>query len=240
MSETLEEIERIIDARKPTQHVVINANKINLMYQDEKLRQIVNSAPLINADGSSILLAGKILGHKIPERVTGIDLFEKLLDISVVKGYRPFFLGATQEVIETLQTHFQEKYPNMSFAGFRNGYFQTEESSEVVRQIRESKADILFLGFSSPQKEYWANEYLNELDVPFVMGVGGSFDVIAGKTTRAPKWMQKLGMEWFYRFIQEPKRMFKRYFVGNLQFLGHICKAKVQGLQKKRGNKSAN
>ncbi|MBA3927799.1 WecB/TagA/CpsF family glycosyltransferase [Listeria rustica] len=234
LSETLKVIEGIIKKGIPTQHVVINANKINLMHEDAKLRDIVNASPLINADGSSIVLAGKLLGHDIPERVTGIDLFEELLEICNDKGYRPYFLGATQEVIGKIESHYKQKYPNMSFAGFRNGYFQPEESADIADTIRESKADVLFLAFSSPQKEYWASEHLERLDVPFVMGVGGSFDVIAGKTTRAPQWMQKAGLEWFYRFIQEPRRMFRRYFLGNLQFLNHIKNEKVKSWKANR------
>ncbi|MBC2035300.1 WecB/TagA/CpsF family glycosyltransferase [Listeria booriae] len=228
LSQTLNQIEDIIQKGQPTQHVVINANKINLMHQDTKLRDIVNASPLINADGSSIVLAGKLLGQPIPERVTGIDLFEELLDICNEKEYRPYFLGATQEVIEEIETHYRAKYPDMSFGGFRNGYFSPEESARIADEIRESDSDILFLAFSSPQKEYWASEHLERLDVPFVMGVGGTFDVIAGKTNRAPQWMQRAGLEWFYRFVQEPRRMFSRYFFGNLRFLNHVKQEKIK------------
>lgn len=223
-TETMQRIEEIIEKRIPTQHVVINANKINLMYQNKKLKKIVNNASIINADGMSILLAAKVLGYNIPERVTGIDLFEALVSLCEEKGYKPYFLGATQEVIYKIEQIYKKKYPNINFAGFHHGYFKNDAA--IVADIKKSQADILFLGFSSPKKEYWANQHLDELNIPFVMGVGGSFDVIAGKTVRAPIWMQEYGMEWFYRFLQEPKRMFSRYIIGNLVFLLHLMKEK--------------
>lgn len=226
METTVMRVDRIIQARKPVQHVVINANKINLMKKDERLRAIVNSSALINADGASILLAAKILKLQVPERVAGIDLMEEVLKLADKQRYRVFFFGATDEVVHKVVTQSLKKYPNMSLAGYRNGYFEDVTSEKIANEIRESKADIVFVAFSSPRKEFWIHDQLDRMDVPFVMGVGGSFDVIAGKTKRAPLWMQKVGLEWFYRFIQEPVRMFERYIKGNLIFLGHILQAK--------------
>ncbi|MFC7056171.1 WecB/TagA/CpsF family glycosyltransferase [Enterococcus alcedinis] len=113
----------------------------------------------------------------------------------------------------------RKKYPAINIVGVRNGYFDESENQTIVKEIASTKPDILFVAFSSPMKEYWISEHLLDLNVPFVMGVGGSFDVLAGKTKRAPRWMQKFGLEWFYRFIQEPRRMWKRYIVGNLKFV---------------------
>ncbi|MDZ5759573.1 WecB/TagA/CpsF family glycosyltransferase [Carnobacterium maltaromaticum] len=232
MAESLEKIEIIIQNKIPTQHVVINANKINLMAKDPKLAAIVNDSPLINADGSSILLAGKILGKPLVERVTGIDLFMELLILCENKGYRPYFFGATQEVIEEMLEIIQIDYPRIEVAGYRNGYFEENYSLDIAQEIHKTKADILFVAFSSPKKEYWIHQYLSELNIPFVMGVGGSFDVLAGKTKRAPKIWQKFGMEWVYRFMQEPKRMAHRYLIGNSVFLLHVCREKF--ISKKR------
>ncbi|WP_221635130.1 WecB/TagA/CpsF family glycosyltransferase [Listeria booriae] len=226
MQATVARVEQIIEARTPVQHVVINANKINLMQKDEKLRAIVNSSPLINADGASILLAGKMLGKKVPERVAGIDLMDEVLQLANEKAYRVFFFGATEEVVRKVVMASSEKYPNVQIVGHENGYFEASESATIADDIRHSQADIVFVAFSSPKKEFWIHEQLERMNVPFVMGVGGSFDVIAGKTKRAPRWMQNAGLEWFYRFIQEPVRMFERYIGGNLIFLGHILKAK--------------
>lgn len=219
MDETVSEVDEIIKRKVPTQHVVINASKINLMNKDEELTNIINSCPIINADGASILWAAKKLGISLKERVTGIDLFEELLKLSNVKKYRIFLFGAKQEVVEKVKQIIEEKYPNVVIAGIKNGYFDQSKEQEIVDMIKESKADMLFVAFSSPKKEFWVNKYLQEMDVPFCMGVGGSFDVVAGVTKRAPEWMQKSGLEWFYRFIQEPGRLFNRYIIGNLKFV---------------------
>jgi N-acetylglucosaminyldiphosphoundecaprenol N-acetyl-beta-D-mannosaminyltransferase len=229
--ETLKEIERIILAGKPTQHVVINAAKVNLMQKDKQLTEIVNSCSLINADGASIVWAAKKLGIPLEERVTGIDLFLKLVEISSIKGYRIFLFGAQEEIVVKVKRVFKEKYPKIQIAGIRNGYFKEDEEAEIVNMIAQSNSDILFVAFSSPQKEFWINKYLDQLNVPFVMGVGGSFDIVAGSTGRAPLWMQKRGLEWFYRFLQEPGRMWKRYLIGNAKYIILVYKTKF--LQKK-------
>lgn len=219
MEETLEKIQEYIEEKKCVQHVVINAGKVNLMQENKELTQIINDCPLINADGQSIVWGSKILGNKLPERVAGIDIFTELVKISSEKGYRPYFFGATEEVVTKVVETFKEKYPKLEIAGYRNGYFKDEESRDIAEDIKNSNADILFVAFSSPKKEFWIKKNMDTMSVPFAMGVGGSFDVVAGKTNRAPKWMQKCGLEWFYRFIQEPRRMFKRYIVGNLKFV---------------------
>lgn len=226
MEETLQRIEAIVETRKPTQHVVINASKINLMAKDESLQKIVNESPLINADGKSIVWAARFLGYNVPERVTGIDLFQEIVKEASEKGWRLYYFGATQEVVEEVIRIHKNMYPNLNIVGSRNGYFKESQSKEIVRNIYESQADLLFVAFSSPQKEYWIHRNKDNLQVPFMMGVGGSFDVIVGKTKRAPKWMQDAGLEWFYRLVQEPKRMFSRYIIGNFIFIKHILQEK--------------
>lgn len=219
MKETIHEINTRIEGRVTTQHVVINAGKVVLMEKNNRLLNIVKNCPIINADGQSIVWASKLLGKPIPERVTGIDLMMELLKLSAEKGYGVYFFGAREEVVNKLVINLKEQYPNLNIAGYRNGYFNKEDEPQIIEDMKKSKADILFVGFSSPQKEYWLDENIDKLGIPFCMGVGGSFDVIVGKTKRAPRWMQKSGLEWFYRFIQEPKRMWKRYLVGNFKFL---------------------
>lgn len=219
MEETLEKIQTYIDNKECVQHVVINAGKINLMQENEELVKIINECPIINADGQSIVWGSKLLGNTLPERVAGIDIFTELVRISSEKGYKPYFFGAKEEVVTEVVRKFKDMYPNLQVAGYRNGYFKEEESESIAEDINKSGADILFVAFSSPMKEFWIRKNMDIMKVPFAMGVGGSFDVIAGKTTRAPKWMQKCGLEWFHRFIQEPRRMFKRYIIGNLKFV---------------------
>lgn len=228
LDETVEQVEEIIKAGVPTQHVVINASKVNLMEKDAKLRKIVNQCPLINADGASIVWAAKILGIPLKERVTGIDLFLKLIEVAHEKKYKVYLFGAKEEVVVKVKHLFEKKYPNLQIVGYRNGYFTEADEPEIVRDMAESKADMMFVAFSSPKKEYWVNKYINKINIPFVMGVGGSFDVVAGVTDRAPLWMQNHGLEWFYRFIQEPRRMWKRYMIGNAKFVLLTFKTKLK------------
>lgn len=226
MDESIVNIKQLIERRQCTQHIVVNASKINLMNNDKKLRDIVNNCPLINADGQSIVWAAKILGEPLNERVTGIDLFLKLVEIAEKEGYKLYFFGAKQEVVERLVSIFSVKYPSLKIVGYKNGYFKEEESEEIAKEIKNSGADILFVAFSSPKKEFWINKYMPIMQVPFAMGVGGSFDVVTGVTNRAPIWMQRHGLEWLYRFIQEPRRMWRRYIIGNLKFIKLLYKEK--------------
>ncbi|MFC0616341.1 WecB/TagA/CpsF family glycosyltransferase [Enterococcus faecalis] len=231
-SETIQKMEEMIINRSIAQHVAINANKINMMYKSKELKNIVDNSELISADGQSIVWASKILGNDIKERVTGIDLFETLICRSEKKGYRVYYLGAEEEVLNKVLSIHKKQYPKLQIVGSQHGYFDRNKSIEVADRIRDSKADILFVAFSSPEKEMWINKYKNYMKIPLVVGVGGSFDVVSGKISRAPKWMQKSGLEWLYRLIHEPIRLFSRYIVGNIVFIFHIFKEKRD---KKRG-----
>ncbi|WP_373531302.1 WecB/TagA/CpsF family glycosyltransferase [Vampirovibrio sp.] len=218
MQETLQRVSHTIEHGERMQHVVVNVAKLVTMSHDKKLRDIVNSCDLINADGAGVVMGARMLGIDIPERVAGIDLMQNLVGMSSRKGYRVFFLGADEEVVRDVVTHYRALYPNLKICGYRNGYFSADEEAKVARKIGEAKPDILFVAMSSPKKEKFINAYKGIMNVPFVMGVGGSFDVIAGKVKRAPVWMQNAGLEWFYRLSQEPRRMWKRYLFTNVQF----------------------
>lgn len=219
LDETIKEVEKIIGRGVPTQHVVVNASKVNLMEANNELAKIVNDCPLINADGASIVWAAKKLGVPLTERVTGIDLFQELVKLSAEKGYKIYLFGAKEEVVVKVKAIFEERYSGIRIVGYRNGYFTEADEPQIVADMAASGADMMFVAFSSPKKEYWVHKYLDQVGIPFVMGVGGSFDVVAGVTDRAPKWMQDHGLEWFYRFIQEPGRLWKRYIVGNAKFV---------------------
>ena len=219
LEETIAEVEGIIQRGVPTQHVVVNASKVNLMEADKELASIVNSCPLINADGASIVWAAKQLGIPLTERVTGVDLFQALVELSADMGYKIYLFGAKEEVVVKVKDIFEERFPNIQIVGYRNGYFSEADEPQIVSDMAASGADMMFVAFSSPKKEYWVRKYLDQIGIPFVMGVGGSFDVVAGVTDRAPEWMQNHGLEWFYRFIQEPGRLWKRYMVGNAKFV---------------------
>lgn len=224
MQETLERISEFIKNKDGVQHVVVNVAKLVYAQKDEQLREIINSCPLINVDGAGVILGAKFLGINIPERVAGIDLMEKLIEYSAQNGYRPYFFGAKEEIVKSVVEIYKEKYPQLQIAGYRNGYYSEDEEAGLVEEIKNANADILFVAMGSPKKEIFLSKYSKAMDVAFTMGVGGSFDVVAGKVKRAPMWMQKLHSEWLFRLIQEPKRMWKRYFVTNSIFLGMILK----------------
>jgi len=232
MEQTLDRIEQFVESRKPRQHVVVNVAKIVAMRNHPQFREIVSSCDLINADGMPIVWASRLLGNPLPCRVAGVDLFQELVRLCAEKGYRPFFFGAREWVVEKVAEKFRAMYPRLCVAGYRNGYYPEAEEPEIAEMIRDSKADMLFVGFSSPMKEKFLNKWMNHLKVPFCMGVGGSFDIVAGKTTRAPKWMQSTGLEWFYRVLQEPGRMWKRYAKTNPAFILMVLKAYARQLFK--------
>jgi len=224
MGETIQFVEKIIAARVPCQHVVVNVAKIVAIQNDEKLRRIINSCDIVNVDGMPIVWASRLLGDPLPCRVAGIDLFQELVKLSAEKGYRPFFFGAREEVVKKVVSIFKQRYPALHVAGYRNGYFSDEEEPRIAQMIKESKADMIFVAFSSPKKEIFLNKWMQTMQVPFCMGVGGSFDVVAGITKRAPLWMQNCGMEWFYRILQEPRRMWGRYARTNPVFIWMVMK----------------
>jgi exopolysaccharide biosynthesis WecB/TagA/CpsF family protein len=217
MKATVDRIMALIDQGVQVQHVALNAAKVVMVSKDAKLRAVIRACGVVNADGQSVVIASRLLRQPLPERVAGIDLFAELVKRSAENGRSVYFLGAREDVLEEMLSRFRAQYPTLRIAGFRNGYWN--DDAEVIEQVRAARPDLLFLGIPSPRKEFWLAEHLPALGVPFAMGVGGSFDVLAGKIKRAPKWVQRIGCEWVYRLVQEPRRMWKRYLVGNTAFI---------------------
>jgi N-acetylglucosaminyldiphosphoundecaprenol N-acetyl-beta-D-mannosaminyltransferase len=228
MDETISLIDKSINENKPMRHVVVNAAKLVFMKTNDELYNAVVTCDIINADGQAVVWASKFLGDPLPERTSGIDIMEELIKRSESKGYKIFFLGAKEEVVSKVVEIYSEKYSPNIIAGYRNGYFKEEESEQIANQIAESGAHILLVAISSPMKELFLEKYRHVIKTPFIMGVGGSFDVVAGKVKRAPVWMQKSGLEWFYRLVQEPKRMWKRYLYTNSLFIYYLIIAVIK------------
>ncbi|MBE0499789.1 MAG: WecB/TagA/CpsF family glycosyltransferase [Campylobacterales bacterium] len=228
MEETVKLIDESIQNKTHLHHVVVNAAKLVHMQKDKELYDSVVSSDIINADGQAVVWASRFLAQPLPERVAGIDLMQNLVKLASEKGYRVFFFGAKEEVVKGVVDKYAQMYSPDIIAGYRNGYFKKEEEERIARQIGDSGADILFVAISSPTKEIFLNTYKDVINTPFIMGVGGSFDVVAGKVTRAPLWMQRYGLEWFYRFLQEPGRMWKRYLYTNSMFLWLVLKEKFK------------
>lgn len=227
MKETVEMIDISIAAKTHLHHIVVNAAKLVNMQKDKELHDSVIGSDLINADGQAVVFASKFLNRPLPERVAGIDLMQELVRLSYNKGYKVFFFGAKEEVVSEVVEKYSNKYSPDIIAGYRNGYFKKEEEEDIARQIADSGADILFVAISSPTKEIFLNRHKAIINTSFIMGVGGSFDVIAGKVKRAPKWMQDSGLEWFYRFAQEPRRMWRRYLYTNSMFIYLVIKERL-------------
>lgn len=224
MTETVDRITERIHGREFTQHVVVNVAKMVNMRKDSELEKSVKYCDIINIDGMGVVWAARLLGHKVPERVTGIDLFFALNERASHTNLSVFYLGATEEVVTKAVANMQRQYDKLNIAGYHHGYFWDDEEA-VVKQIKASGANILFVAVTSPKKERFINKWKQELGVQFVMGVGGTFDIVAGKTKRAPKWVQDNGFEWAYRLMQEPKRMWKRYLSTNSKFAWMLIKA---------------
>ncbi|MGQ9370036.1 WecB/TagA/CpsF family glycosyltransferase [Azospirillum sp. ST 5-10] len=224
----MEETVRIIDAAIAEgvclKHVVVNVSKLVNMRSDPALHADVVDSDLINIDGQGVVWGARLAGCPVPARVAGIDLMDRVLALCATRGYRPYILGAKQEVLERAVVNIEARYPTLEFAGYRNGYFSREDEATIVEEIRASGADCLFVAISSPTKERFTQQYRERLGVKFLMGVGGSVDVMAGMTRRAPVWMQRAGMEWFYRVLQEPRRMWKRYLVTNSLYAGLLAR----------------
>jgi N-acetylglucosaminyldiphosphoundecaprenol N-acetyl-beta-D-mannosaminyltransferase len=228
VKKTLETISARLDEGVFTQHVVVNVAKLVHMQRDRVLFDSVVGCDIINIDGMGVVWGGRFLGLEIPERVAGVDLFHSLLALATEKHEPVFLLGATEDVLEQAVINIKAIYPGLIIAGYHHGYFWDNEAA-LVERVKNSGAAMLFVAVTSPKKEAFINRWREQLGVKFVMGVGGTFDVVAGKTKRAPVWMQNYGMEWLYRLLQEPKRMWKRYVYTNLQFFWMLVRARLFG-----------
>jgi N-acetylglucosaminyldiphosphoundecaprenol N-acetyl-beta-D-mannosaminyltransferase len=225
MSEVVDLCEGAIVGSRPIQIGVMNAAKVVNAARDAGLHEAILSCDVILADGQSVVWASRMLGQPLPERVAGIDLFIQLLELADEKHLSVFLLGATPEVVEQVAYVVRARYPGARLVGHRDGYFDDEES--VAQEIAASHPDMLFLGMTSPKKEKFLERYQPVMNVPVTHGVGGSFDILAGVTKRAPERWQKMGMEWAYRLLQEPGRMWKRYLRTNVLFSAMIVRALV-------------
>jgi len=197
---------------------VVNAAKLVNMRRDRRLRQAVLASDVILPDGMSVVWAARLLRRPLPERVTGVDLLTRLLEHAHQKRYGVYCLGATDEVLAEVLDRIREEYPGARVVGHRNGYFSADEEPAVAEHIAASRPDMLFAAMSSPKKEMFLARWAGEINVPVCHGVGGAFDVLAGKVQRAPGIWQRLGLEWLYRVAQEPRRLWRRYLVTNTLF----------------------
>jgi N-acetylglucosaminyldiphosphoundecaprenol N-acetyl-beta-D-mannosaminyltransferase len=228
MTETVNLARVAMRNRRRLQHVALNVAKLVNMRRDPVLAADVIGSDLVTVDGMGVVWGARLFGLPVKERVTGVDLLQQLLAVCAEEGLRPYFLGATRATLQQAAAQTLKMHPLIGFAGTRDGYFTKEQEQDVIDDIRRSGADCLFIGMPTPRKERFLAAYRDSLNVPFIMGVGGSFDILAGQVRRAPTLMQSLGLEWLYRIYQEPGRMWWRYAKTNTLFAGILVHAVVQ------------
>ena len=202
-------------------HTVITANAaiLCMMRRDPELRAACTSGDLIVADGMPVVWTSWLAGRPLRERVAGVEMMSRLLEAAARHGLRVYFLGARPDVVRELARRSARERPGLVVAGFRDGYFGPDEHDAIVEDIRRAAPHMLFVGMPTPFKETWCERHRAELDVPVIMGVGGSFDVLAGFVPRAPRALQSLGLEWSWRLLMEPRKMWKRYLLTNSEYL---------------------
>ncbi|MCI0440613.1 MAG: WecB/TagA/CpsF family glycosyltransferase [Chloroflexi bacterium] len=220
MSEIMARLDGFVQEATPHHGVTVNLQFISEARKDPSFASILNNADLAVADGKPLLWISRILGAPIASRITGHDLLEECAALSQRKGYSMFLLGGSEGSAAQAVSKLRETYPGLRVEGSEHGKFsrsgEPERKDELVRMVREFRPDFLMVALGCPKQEFFIRRYMHELNVPVCIGIGGTLDVFTGRLKRAPRWMQRAGLEWVYRLQQEPKRLWKRYILGDL------------------------
>lgn len=223
MSETLNEIDKLIQKKICSYVVTPNVDHIVRLEKDEELQKVYKNASLILTDGKPLIWISKSYKTPIKEKISGSDLFPKVCELAANKNYTMYLLGAAEGVADTAAKNLMKKYPGLNVVGTYSPPFGFEKNEQemikIKTQIQEVHPDILIVGLGCPKQEKFMYYHCKELGVPISFGLGASIDFEAGNIKRAPKWMSNHGLEWLYRFSKEPKRLFKRYFVDDLKII---------------------
>lgn len=231
MEKTKKYIYDNIDELRGEYICVSNVHTTIMAHDDEAYRRVQNEAALRLPDGKPLSVVSRKRGHKDAGRVTGPDLMRVLFEEASQNGLRMYFYGSTDEILKELRQKLEAQYKGINIAGMYSPPFRKltdEEDRDIINMINDTKPDIVWIGLGAPKQEIWMNEHKGRLD-GVMIGVGAGFDYFAGRIKRAPQWMQKAGLEWLYRLMQEPKRLFKRYFVTNSKFIYLLFKESVCG-----------
>lgn len=228
MDETIEKIENMIQSQKKSYVVPINVDVVMKIEEDKKLKKIIDEADMVLVDGKPLIWISKIKRNKIKEKVSGSDLVPKLCEVSNKKGYSIFIIGGKEGIAEKAKQKLEEKYNNINIVGTYAPPFGFEKNQEELNKINKMislvKPDLLFACFGCPKQEKWIYDNYNKYDAKVSICAGATVDFLAGNVKRAPKWMSNCGLEWFYRFLQEPKRLFKRYFIDDTKIIKLLFK----------------
>jgi N-acetylglucosaminyldiphosphoundecaprenol N-acetyl-beta-D-mannosaminyltransferase len=227
----MERVRQAIQARRPCQIVTVNVDFVKLAKADSAYRRLINTADLSVADGMPLLWAARLIGAPLPERITGTDLVLGCARMAAAEGHRLFLLGAAPGVAEQAAAELERRFPGLTVCGAYAppfGPWAEDEDRQIVQRIQAARADVLFVAFGAPRQDVWIREHMAELNVPVSVGVGGTLNFLAGKVRRAPQWMQDFGLEWLYRVVQEPGRLWKRYLLEDFPiFFQLLAQARV-------------
>lgn len=207
--QALQQIGAFIENGEPHQIVTANAEIIYQASRNEKMRNVINAAQMVTADGSGVVWASRQLGQPLAQRVTGIDLVNSICQQSAKEQWKIYILGSAPGVAATAAVNIRNKFPGCNIIGTHHGYFNAKEEKQILAELEQLKPDVLFVALGAPKQEYWIADHIQKLGIPVAMGIGGSMDVLSGNVKRAPKWMQKMSLEWLYRLLIQPTR-FKR------------------------------
>ncbi len=225
MNESVAVLEEKLQKKEQAFVVTANAEIIMMCQQDKEYNNIVSEqADLVLPDGAGAVWAGRYLGNEVPERVAGFDLYNQLLKFSADKGYKAYFFGGAPGVAEAAKNKAEELYPGVQIVGCRNGYFTEAEEENIIKEINDAAPDMLFVALGAPKQEKWLVKYRNQLKPRVLMGIGGSFDVLAGKMERAPKWMQEASLEWAFRLYKQPSRFMRMLALPKFVLKVIFCK----------------
>jgi N-acetylglucosaminyldiphosphoundecaprenol N-acetyl-beta-D-mannosaminyltransferase len=227
MEDAVAAVEQFVVDRRPKWVTVANAAVVVWTHGNAELQTLISSADLILCDGMGLMYASRLLGVPFPEMLSGPLMLDRLVRLAAERGYSIFLLGTKRDILQRAVANYQGRYATLRISGYRDGYFAVEEEVEVVEQIRDSHPDILFVAMGTPREETFVRDHLEDLEVPVCLDVGGAFDVAAGTYRLAPVWLRVLALEWFYRLIQEPGRLWRRYLTTNTVFLWLVLKALV-------------
>lgn len=231
-------IDSLIKGKKKKYVCVVPVSVIMVCQDNDDYKDIVNKAQLATPDGMPVVWLGRLKGHKNVRRTYGPDLMLYLCDKGQSRGYRHYFYGATAQVCEKLEKRLKERFPRMNVVGKYSPPLSDEcvvESPDVMDRINQAGPDILWVALGSPKQDFWMHKHRDKLEVPVMIGVGAAFDFLSGEKKQAPKWMQKAGLEWFFRLLCEPRRLWKRYLIGNSRFLFLILRDFIyKGLNRKK------
>ncbi len=218
-SDLLRSIEQLIDSGRRDYVCTVNVAILMMMRHSRRLARFISRSGMVVADGQPVIWASRWTRDPLPERITGVDLVPDLAEMAERHGWGIYLLGSTSEVVTGVADRLTSRFPRLVISGTSDGYFDSEEERRRVEDVRKSGAKLLVVAMGVPRQEYFIEENWAELGVNLAIGVGGSFDVIAGLTRRAPVWMQNFGLEWLFRTIQEPRRLFMRYLTTNSAFI---------------------